>query len=188
MRALTRARFLTDAELAAFMEAVRTRRHVNAVRDHALFALLANTGIRPSEALALTRADVHPHARPPWVRVTRLKKRHRAVDEIQLTPALAGIVAERAGEVADPGARLFGMCARGAQRLFHYYARCAGITRKTHLYVLRHTAATRLYRSTKDIGLVQAMLGHNSPDTTAIYTHISRDVLLAAAIGLPVSV
>ena len=52
LRRLTRERYLTDAELAAFMAAVRDRRHVHQPRDHALFALLANTGIRPSEARA----------------------------------------------------------------------------------------------------------------------------------------
>ena len=57
-RRVTPDRFLSDAELAAFMDAVRTRRHKNQPRDHALFALLVNTGMRPSEARALRRRDV----------------------------------------------------------------------------------------------------------------------------------
>jgi integrase/recombinase XerD len=189
MRRLRRSRYLSDDELARFMDAVRGRKHVNAVRDLAFFTLLANTGIRPSEALALTRADVHPHARPPWIRVARLKKRGGPrLEEIQLTPAIALCLAPRVYDLpADQGARLFAMTPRQSQRLFHYYAHKAGI-RHGHLYILRHTAATRLYRSTRDIELVQAMLGHESPDTTAIYAHIPRSVLIETANKVPVFV
>ena len=39
----------------------------------------------------------------------------------------------------------------------------------------RHTYATELYRSSKDIRLVQKALGHASLSTTMIYTHIVDD-------------
>jgi integrase len=179
-RRMTRERYLSDAELAAFMAAVRERRHVHQPRDYAFFSLLANTGIRPSEGLALTQADTHMEAAKPWVRIWRMKKKKTVAefDDLQLTPGLVAIVREHLKGVAtDPTTRLFPIHRRSAARLFHYYARKAGITRRTHLYILRHTAATRLYRATRDIHLVQTLLGHEKPDTTAIYAHIPRSVM-----------
>jgi integrase/recombinase XerD len=44
---------------------------------------------------------------------------------------------------------------------------------KRHPHALRHTCGTELYRQTKDIRLVQTVLGHSSPQVTQIYTHLS---------------
>jgi integrase/recombinase XerC len=183
---ISRDRFLSDPELAAFMAAVRDRRHVNQPRDHALFALLANTGMRPSEALALRRRDVHVHARPPWIQIRRLKKRNPGrVDELQITDALAAVVNTLLEEVASDDC-LFTITRRQAERLFHYY--CRGIIKGRCLYALRHTAATRIYRATRDIKIVQAVLGHESADTSALYAHIPRSIMLEMTEQLPVVV
>jgi integrase/recombinase XerD len=181
-RRITKDRYLSDAELRAFMEAVRSRRHVNQPRDYAFFALLANTGIRPSEALRLTRADVHLHAKPPWIKVLRTKKTKRIVyDELQLTPQLAAVLHHHQPDTV----LLFSMTRRQAQRLFHYYARRSALGNGFHLYSLRHTAATRIYRATGDIKVVQALLGHEKPDTSAIYAHIPGEILKQLAEQLP---
>jgi integrase/recombinase XerC len=151
------------------MESVRIRRHVNQPRDHAFFAILANTGLRPSEVLALTRADVHLGASPPWIRVKRMKK--GAIDELCVPEGV--VVPLRTYLQTAPAGLLFPFHRRMAQRKFVFYARHAGVDGH-RLYDLRHTAATRLHRLTKDIGLVQRLLGHANPDTTAIYIHIGR--------------
>lgn len=177
MKRLSRDRYLSDAELVRFMAAVKARRHRNQPRDHALFALLVNTGIRPSEALRLTAADCHLEGRTPWIRVMRLKKRTPSqFDDLAITPRLAELLKSHA-EGLDPEAVLFPISARQAARAFHYYRRQARV-RRVKLYVLRHTAATRLYRATRSIELVQAILGHESPDTTAIYAHVPDSVQL----------
>lgn len=57
----------------------------------------------------------------------------------------------------------------------------SGIDR-IHFHLLRHTALTRMYGSTKDIRLIQQIAGHCDISTTMIYTHISdvyiKEVLL----------
>lgn len=173
MRRLPPSAYLTDAELAAFMEAVRSRRHANQPRDLAMFAILANTGIRPSEALALTVGDVHLKASPPWLRVVRLKKRagREVVDELCIPASVVQPLGAYLPLAAS--ARLFPITRRMAQRKFVFYARRAGIAGR-RLYSLRHTAASRLHRLTGDIQLVQRLLGHDSPETTAIYAHVGR--------------
>jgi integrase len=184
-RRMTRERYLSDDELERFMAAVRSRRHVHQRRDHAFFALLANSGLRPSEALALTVADLHLSDNPPWVRVVRLKKKKtvRETDDLQIPHEVAVLLAAHVeGRPGD--SRPFPISRRAASRLFHGYARQASV-RNGWLYILRHTAATRIYRATRDIAVVQAVLGHESPDTSAIYAHVSRDMLHEVAKTFP---
>jgi integrase/recombinase XerD len=188
-RRMTRDRYLSDDELEAFMAAVRGRRHKLQARNHALFALLSRTGIRPSEALALTGKNVHLYGKPPWIQVIRLKKKGTKTDDIELTPDLTEALRHHLKQSpAIHDERLFNITKRQARRLFHYYARLAGIVRRSRLYMLRHTAATRIYRATRDIKVVQALLGHESADTSAIYAHVSRDILGELAGSFPVVV
>jgi len=56
-------------------------------------------------------------------------------------------------------------------------AKKSGITKDVHPHLLRHTFATDLLRSTKNIRLVQKSLGHASLSSTMIYTHIYDEEL-----------
>ena len=53
----------------------------------------------------------------------------------------------------------------------------AGIEKRVHPHLLRHSFATDLYRETKNIRLVQKALGHEDLSTTMIYTHIVDEEL-----------
>lgn len=52
-----------------------------------------------------------------------------------------------------------------------------------HFHDTRHTAATRLARSAKNLKIVQAMLDHRDIKTTAKYAHATEDDLLQAMIA-----
>jgi len=59
-------------------------------------------------------------------------------------------------------------------------AKKAGITKDVHPHLLRHTFATDLLRSTKNIRLVQKALGHARLSSTMIYTHVYDEELETA--------
>lgn len=180
---MTRPRVLTDQELSAFMSAVRARKHRNAVRDNALFSLLANTGMRPSEVLRLTLADVRASGGAPFVRVRRspLGRVVRPITDLALHPRVARAVALHVRAVrSGADRRVFRITKRQAERLFHYYARIAGIETQHKLYDLRHTVGARLWLHTKDLRLIHGVMGHARMNTAEKYARISPRELLEA--------
>jgi len=182
-RRMTRERYLSDPELERFMAAVRERRHVHQPRDHALFTLLANTGMRPAEVRALTRGDCHLLGRAPWVRVYRVGKKHgpAPLPRLFLQREVSEIVAKHVASLPDgEGVKLFPFTKRQSARLFHYYADKAGITPRRKVYALRHTVGMRLWAFTKDLRLIQAIMGHTNLQATEGYVHTSDDAIRAA--------
>lgn len=175
-RRVTRDRYLDDAEVTRLMVAVRTRKHANQPRDYALLALLANTGIRPREARELTRADVHPHARPPWIHIRRAKVRAAAdpLTKLPIHPKVAKVLA-RYVQGMRPSDKLFTFTKRQSFRIFHYYARKAGLPITHRIFSLRHGVGMRLWRHTRDLRVMQAIMGHVHLDATAGYVHVSAE-------------
>lgn len=63
-------------------------------------------------------------------------------------------------------------------QLMRRYLFMAGITRPiSPVHGFRHSVATHLLGSGMDVRYVQVILGHNSIDTTQIYTHVERESL-----------
>ncbi len=66
---------------------------------------------------------------------------------------------------------------RSIQLLVKKYAKLAGIKNSDKItpHKLRHTFATMLYQQTKDIRVLQDLLGHADISTTQIYTHTDKE-------------
>ena len=53
----------------------------------------------------------------------------------------------------------------------------SGVNKAAHVHTLRHSYATHLMEAGVQLRVIQEILGHRSPRTTAIYTHLTSEVL-----------
>ena len=164
-----------EALLASCDQATWTGR-----RDHALLLLAVQTGLRISELIGLTRADLHLgtgahvlcHGKGRKDRITPLTTSTRAVlhdwlGEHDADPT-APLFPSRHGRPLSPDAI--------ERRIAHYAALatpgCPSLHDKTiTAHVLRHTTAMRLLHAGIDTSVIALWLGHVSIDTTQIYLH-----------------
>jgi integrase len=188
------AAYLTRDQVAALLAAAAED------RLYALVMVLAGTGLRRGEALALRWSDIDLDAGVLRVRSTLSRVGGRLVftepktERSRRTVALSGplvavLKAHRSRQAQD---RLAAGAAwqsenlvfptkigtpldpRNAARAFEAIVAAAGITGRPGMHTLRHTFATTLLAAGTHMRVVQESLGHSSFAITAdVYSHVA---------------
>jgi integrase/recombinase XerC len=155
-----------------------------ALRDAAVLELFYATGIRVSELCGLDSGHLDHGRRTVRVRGKGDKERTVPVGVPALRAVTRWLAAGRPAlaTAASGPALFFGVRGgrldpRTARRIVHDRMREAGATRDTGPHGIRHSAATHLLEGGADLRSVQEILGHSSPATTQIYTHVSIERL-----------
>ena len=172
--------FLTPVETVRLLEASDLATP-QGLRDRALMELLYASGLRVSELVSLDLGQVNLNTGEIRVwgkgakeRVVLMGKPAALALNAYLSqgrPRLLGKKKNNALLINRDGGRLTG---RSIQRILTKYARVAGIKKRVHPHMLRHTFATHLLDGGADLRVVQELLGHESLVSTQIYTHVTK--------------
>jgi site-specific recombinase XerD len=175
-------RFLTNDEVVRLIDSPKSGIYSETLRnrDVALLELLYASGLRVSEAHGLNIGDVDFHSKTVKVIGKGDKERltlfglaaksslHRYI--IVDRPKIKDFDKSDSLFLSKQGSRL---SIRSIQNLVKKYARLAGLGNEVHTHTLRHSFATHLINGGADLRIVQDLLGHSSPSTTQIYTHVT---------------
>ena len=108
----------------------------------------------PDVTLDLLRAHWRTHKNPLWLFPTITRAR-----------------------LATPSDPALGPITRvSLQSAFGRAVKKSGVHKRAHVHTLRHSYATHLLEAGVNLRLIQDYLGHTSPKTTAIYTHLTREL------------
>ena len=183
-------RFLSQEEATTLLQAPDTSEALG-LRDRALLELIYGSGARVSEVSGLNTAEVNLETREIRVRGKGSKQRVVLIGDAaknvlalylrEVRPELSNRHSANALFLNRYGSRL---SQRSIQEKVRRYASRAGLGSGVHTHTLRHSFATHLLEGGADLRVVQELLGHASPATTQVYTHVTqseaRKVYLAA--------
>ena len=173
---------LTQAEVGCLMDTVEkclqeTKFVELRIRDRAIFELFYATGVRLSELVGIDRDDLDFDSFS--LRVVGKGNKERVVF---FNEAAAEAVTEylKAIPRKAPGGPLFlnrygaRLTQRGVEKLFAAVLQKSGLDKHCSPHTLRHSFATHLLEEGSDLVTIKELLGHESLQTTQIYTNISK--------------
>lgn len=164
---------LSPSEVARVLARARNPKH------RAILMLLYSAGLRVGEVVRLRPTDLDVERGLVRVRKGKGSKDRytlladRAVEAVRLY-----LGAFPAREWLFPGGRPGRhLTVRSVQRVVQRAAQAAGIPKHVTAHTLRHSFATHLLECGTNLRIIQELLGHHSPRTTQIYTHVATSTL-----------
>lgn len=146
--------------------------HITNLKHQAALSLLYSTGIRAAELLSLRPADIDSTRM-----MIRIDQGKRNKDRYVPLSTTVLVRLRRYFCRYNPTTFLFEGCKPNTKysytslnKICRQYLGCTPHT-------LRHSLATSLVENGTNLRIIQAILGHSSPKTTQIYTHVSKAAL-----------
>lgn len=164
---------LGEAEIIRLLQVTRNLKH------RAITAMLYSCGLRIGEVLSLEWTQIDLERKQVWVRSGKGRKDRQVVLADRILPLLQNYRAtynpQKYFAEGTAGKRYSPTSVRA---FLKRNAKTAGILKPITAHTLRHSYATHLLEKGVDIRYIQVLLGHSRPETTMIYTHVSRQDLM----------
>ncbi|KAB8138428.1 site-specific tyrosine recombinase XerD [Gracilibacillus oryzae] len=151
------------------------------LRNKAMLETMYATGLRVSELIELTLADLHLSM--GFVRCIGKGSKERIVPLGEVAKEAIEMYLEHSRPQFDKqrnSDRVFvnhhgkALSRQGFWKIIKQIAKNAEIEKEISPHTLRHSFATHLLENGADLRAVQEMLGHADISTTQIYTHVSK--------------
>lgn len=153
-------------------------------RNLALLELLYATGMRVSECVNLTLADIQCEERMLKVTGKGNKERyipfnHHAKEaiEVYIHQGRRTLMNGKQHSFVFVNAKGDGLTTRGVRYILNEIIKKSSLDAHIHPHELRHTFATHLLNHGADMRSVQELLGHVDLSSTQIYAHVTKDSL-----------
>ena len=150
------------------------------VRDTAILELIYGAGLRVGETFGLDVDDVDMEQMQVKVLGKGSRERIALFGKSAKTALHSYINTVRHEFCSDEDTRALFLSRNGVrlsirsiQDRIRKYARLSGLGSRVHTHTLRHSFATHMIDGGADLRVVQDLLGHSSPTTTQIYTHVT---------------
>ncbi len=174
---------LAEDAAAAMIETVelQAREPWVAARDSAVITLLYGCGLRISEALSLTGADV---PLPPVLRIKGKGDKERIVPVIDVARDAVDAYVAQCPYPVEPNVPLFRavrggpLAPRAIQKVMAQTRMQLGLPATATPHAMRHSFATHLLSAGGDLRTIQELLGHASLSTTQAYTAVDSARLM----------
>ena len=182
-RKLSKAIEVTDVEnMQKAIQEIEGDNPWVAARDWALVTLIFGCGLRISEALGLTNADIRN--RPDVLRILGKGGKERLVPVLPaVNNAIAKYVQLRpfghdSKDELFRSVRGLPMSARMAEKVIEKLRHYLQLPDYVTPHALRHTFATALLAGGADLRTLQELLGHSSLSTTQLYTKVNMTEII----------
>jgi integrase/recombinase XerD len=144
-----------------------------------ILALLYSCGLRVSELINLKWCNID---RSRMI-INIIQAKGNKDRQVMLTPSLIPLLEKYYKEYHSKVYVLNGWkdelqyTDRSVGQIVKQLATKAGLNKRVYTHLLRHCAFTHMVEQGCDINLIQRLAGHSSVKTTAIYTHISHNLI-----------
>lgn len=180
--------FLREREIASLLATAQAQvdqakapaRLLAARRDRIVIAAGLLLGLRVSELAKLDVADVDFDQRTVFVRQGKGSKDRVVYMSVDLVKPLQEWLGGRTTGPVFAGRDGKRPSIRTLQVRITKLGALAGLPKRLKAHTLRHSFATSLKRSGVPISDIQALLGHSSINTTAVYLHCEPEQLRSA--------
>jgi integrase/recombinase XerD len=152
--------------------------NITNLKHKALLSLLYSAGLRIGEAINLEINDIDSKRMLIHIRQAKGKKdRYTLLSSAFVKILREYYIAYKPEKYLFEGQKGGKYSNTSAQKVLKNALFKADIRKKATLHSLRHSFATHLLEKGTDIRYIQELLGHSSPKTTMIYTHVTETSL-----------